>query len=53
MRLDLEVLDLAVEILRDEARLANPVTAEQWAEHCTDVADCLADIIDHLDQDHD
>jgi hypothetical protein len=48
MRLELEVLDLAVEILRDEARLAG---TEAWEYVCTDVADRLADIIDHLDQD--
>jgi hypothetical protein len=49
MRLDLEVLDLAVGILRGEAGVL--AVSESWSEHCTDVADRLADIIDHLDQD--
>lgn len=48
MRLDLEVLSLAEDILRDEARMSS---TESWQYLCEDVADRIADIVDHLDQD--
>lgn len=49
MRLDLEVLALAEDVLRDEAAKSDN---ESWSEHVEDIADRLADIIEHLDPDN-
>lgn len=49
MRLDLEVLALAEDVLRDESAKADP--ASDWHEHCENIADALADIVDLMDPD--
>ena len=43
MMLELEVLDLAVEVLRS---LSDRAPSEPWAEHLEALADQIADVID-------
>lgn len=52
MRLDLEVLDLAETILREEISVARDAEKHEWADHLEDVADNLADVIEALDPDN-
>ena len=51
MRLDLEVLALAEDVLRDMSEKATGEEQHSFAERVEDIADRLADLIEHLDQD--
>jgi hypothetical protein len=51
MRLDLEVLALAEDVLRAHSDQATGAEQHSFAEWLEETADALADIIDHLDQD--
>lgn len=48
MRVELEVLALAEDVLRDMTAKAEN---EQWSEHLQDIADLLGDVIDIEDAD--